>query len=213
MFPQVQSLLSLPIGTLAVLGGGYIAYRLAYTGRKSSHSQVDTIMLTLAFGMLVKLVAVAFGTTNFAYFVGVVLTVASAVIWRIKGQAFVRKWLRKLKISDHDGEPSAWASMIARSDLKGPNLLVVYLNDGSAMMCSNLRDFNDAPMGPCLFGEDGSISLYVTDYCTADKKTWKSAAAKLDGGDYLMTVIPEKQIKYVEVQRPGGTSIVAKPTS
>ena len=52
MTEGIQALLALPIDTLALLAGGYLAYRLAYIGRDKTHSTIDVLFIVTAFAFV-----------------------------------------------------------------------------------------------------------------------------------------------------------------
>lgn len=205
MQTEIQSILDLPLGTLAVLAAGYIGYRLAYAGKDGGHKQTDTAFLTLVWASIAKLCATysaVLGEIS-SYLIGFAVTVAAALLWRAMLQEIVFKLLRGLKLVDHDGFHSAWASVLGRK-LKSPRQLVVRLKSGKRLMCHDLADFADAPLGPCLLGPDGSVGLYVTDVMESADGMWDErtprSADKAHG--WSMTFIAASEISEIEIMRP-----------
>ena len=47
----LENLLQLPYQTLAILIAGYLSYRLAYTGRDTTHRTLDTLAIALVFAL------------------------------------------------------------------------------------------------------------------------------------------------------------------
>lgn len=211
---DIQSLLDLPYETLALLASGYLAYRLAYVGKDAAHSSVDVVFLTVVFAFVAKQTTVSVDllmwSTHqtpggiFASLAGMVSALISAAVWRRSLQEFVYAALRKVKVSDHDGQPNVWRSMMART-LQPPARLVVVLKNGSSLMCNQLAMFKDAPMGPCLFGQDGSVAMYVTDIRRPADQDWTEVEAldpnRPDWG-YEMSFIPADEIARIDVTRP-----------
>ncbi len=203
---DVISLLALPFSTLAALGCGYVGYRLAFTGRNGAHGAVDVVFLSLCFAAIAKAVMYPFpgGWLILGSLLSVVVVAAAACIWRVAAADLVFGRLRAWGVSDHDGARSAWASMLARR-LRSPMRLVVKLTHGGSLMCNDLRPVSQAPRGPCLFGEDGSVALYVTDMMSANDNSWTECRPcdhERPGWGYEMSFIPASQIARVDITRP-----------
>lgn len=211
---QVKLLLDLPFDVLAMLAAGYLSYRLAYIGRDVHHSPIDVTFISLIFAALTKLYAILIAQALDAaerplqaelnFLIAAVIAIASAAVWRRWGQRWTFDALRASKISDHDGQPDVWHSMLARQ-LKGPTRLVVCLKNGTDLMCEQLARFNEAPMGPCLFGSDGSIAMYVTDVRKAGAEEWEEVAPydpDFAIWGYEMSFIPASEIARIDVSRP-----------
>jgi hypothetical protein len=111
--------------------------------------------------------------------------------------------LRRLKLVDHDGFHSAWASALGRK-LQPPRQLVVRLKSGKRLMCADLADFADAPLGPCLLGPDGSVGLYVTDVMETADGTWDERKPRCGDEAYgwSMTFVAASEISEIEIMRP-----------
>lgn len=199
----IQSLLALPTQTLAVLGGGYLAYRMAYVGRNAAHQGIDLAMIVLAFGLVVQLVGTAGERIpgNLEWVMGIVVALVMAALWRSVFSGCLYSLLRAMGVSDHDGQPSAWASLLSRTDLKGATRLIVTMDHGVVHMCDPLVDFERAPMGPCILGEDGSIGMYVTHSCGADCDDWVEQTPSCESYGELMTFIPADRVRLIEIQR------------
>ena len=69
--------------------------------------------------------------------------------------------MRKLDISWSNNDISAIATII--KDSKFPvSQIAVKLDSGDWLRCDDTRKFSDAPFGPCIIGDDGSVALYLT---------------------------------------------------
>ncbi len=203
---DVASLLALPFETMASLGCGYVGYRLAFTGRNDAHSTVDVVFLSLSFAAIAKAVMLPFegGWLALGAVLAAVCVVAAASIWRGVGADFAFRHLRGFGVSDHDGTRSVWASMLSRR-LRAPMRIVVKLTNGGSLMCNDLRPFYDAPLGPCLLGEDGSVALYVTDVRKASDSDWTEVVvfdSERPEWGYEMSFVPASQIALVDITRP-----------
>lgn len=204
---QVKSFLDLPISTLSILAVGYVGYRLAYVGRDKPHKSADTVFLALVWAAIARAVSVAVFAQNpdvgpfTAYGIAAATALVLALVWRWGGQEAMFQLLRWLDLIDHDGQISAWDSLLARSKEKYSRL-VVKRKDGSAVLCDALDDFCELPMGPCLLGADGSIGLYVTDIMHVDSDEWtpkQPVDTEHPGFAYTMTFIPAHEISSVEI--------------
>lgn len=200
----VTSLLNLPFATLSALGAGYLAYRLAFVGRDGAHGAVDAVFITTVFAALAKLPSLYPSSSPVsAAIVGLIAALASAAVWRKFGATFVYEQLRRARISEHDRGRNVWESMLAR-DLPPPAQLRVKLKDGTDLMCDRLADFNDAPMGPCLLGPDGSLAFYVTATRKPGEQWTNADADTLDPHwGRAITFIPAAEIARTRIRYLG----------
>lgn len=207
---ELQALLNLPFGALAIIGSGYIGYRIAFTGKDKTHATIDVIFLTFVFAALAKfasgylrpLLATHLSQANSEIVVAVVsllVVIAAAAIWRRFGEFQIFRALRQLKVSHSDRYHTAWETITLRSGIY-PSQLIVRKKDGSSLMSEKLSDFAKAPFGPCVFGSDGSIALYVTDFKSLNGE-WESIvdAATPDWGQSI-TYIAASEISEIEVR-------------
>lgn len=200
---DIASLLTLPFDTLFVVAAGYLGFRAAYVGRGAGRSTVDTLFLSAVFGLLAKSIVLALAGTASTWlrYPGAVLVVLGvAFLWRAWLQEAVFRILRRLKINDHDGFSSVWESMLARP-LPVVSQVVVRLKSGRHVMCDNTVLYQDYPLGPFLFGEDGSVALYVTHVRTDPAEGWVEQSPVIDGWGNSMTFIRADEISDVEVRR------------
>ncbi|KGJ18696.1 hypothetical protein [Paracoccus sanguinis] len=161
-----ETFTTLPYDFLWLFATGYVAYRIAFVGRNSHHKTFDETFLVVVFATLARLISALLATLAGTYSLsGSVLatlgTLCLAIVWRRWLSCWLRKTLREAKLVDHDGHADVWRSMLAE-DLRGPTQLVVVLKSGKSYLCDDLARFNDAPLGPCLWGEDGSVAMYIT---------------------------------------------------
>lgn len=204
---DADALLNLPIGTLVPLAAGYISYRFAFVGRDAHHKQLDALMIVVVFAAIVKSVSWVLSPAkapDAGLFFGVAAAYSASLIWRKRLGPWCAKSLREAGFVDHDGQPSAWRTMLSE-DLKGPTRLVVYLKNGSALMSDDLAQFNSAPCSCCILGEDGSIGMYVTGYLAKGTKEWVDCAPhNSDAADWghELTIIPAAEVARVEITRP-----------
>lgn len=205
---EVQQLLDLPLATLAALSVGYVSYRIAFTGRDAKHGSVDIVLITFVFGFIAKSVAEAISAhaelaadrQGYAVFAGIVFALLSASVWRkwLSGLTFNR--LKAWGISGSDRHTTAWQSMVDRGE--SPQRLVVRKKDGEQLLTETLFNFNGAPLGPCILGEDGSVGMYVTHRMLAGSDEWEEREtfdpAQPDWG-YAMTYVPASEIADIRI--------------
>lgn len=58
MQTEIQSILDLPVGTIAVLAAGYIGYRIAYQGKDHGHKSVDVLFISMVFAFVARLASI-----------------------------------------------------------------------------------------------------------------------------------------------------------
>ncbi len=200
---DVQSLLALPLETIAILGSGYIGYRIAYTGLDSHHRAVDITFLSLAFGLVSKIaIGLMAGYFNHDYvtvLVALFCTILAAGFWRRWGVLAFSKLLRVTNVSFSDGSLTAWDQM-RTSTTDRPTQIIVRKTDGSAVMCDYLKTYEHLPHGPCCYGQDGSVSLYITHFRAPDGDKWDKADVKDEFYGVALTYIPASQITEIELR-------------
>lgn len=196
-----EKLLSLPWQIQLALGSGYLAYQIAYAGIRQHHSATDTIFRAFAFG-LVGTAVILWAPLKPIYLEVVAFssTLIAGVLWRWIGMEWTRKLLSMTNVSWSDDIQSAWTTITAtRTDVR-PSQIVVDLDDGRTLLCEDTRRFANAPFGPCVYGLDGSVALYVTDEMRSDG-TWieKPDVENSEHGP-LITYIPATSIRRVEIR-------------
>ncbi|MEZ5752837.1 MAG: hypothetical protein R3D60_13030 [Paracoccaceae bacterium] len=200
---DTATLLSLPFPTLFVLASGFVGYRLAYAGRAKDHKSVDVVFFTAVFGFIAKAeqAAVALIAPEWvAYLAGVLLTVCVALLWRGWLQEHLFDALRHFRLTNNDGFHGVWESLLARP--MGPvKQIVVRLKSGRHLLCDRCADFDDAPLGPGLFGEDGSVALYVTHVRDPGETEWFEMTPHQPDFGYAMTFVRADVIQDVEILR------------
>jgi hypothetical protein len=201
---EIATLLSLPFDTLFVVAVGYLGFRAAYIGRGAGNNAIDTLFLSAVFGLIAKATVVGLTTwpvsNGIAYPASILVTLSLAYAWRGFAQELVFKLLRWLRINDHDGFSNVWQSMLARP-LPVVSQVVVRLKSGRHVMCDNTVLYQDYPLGPVLFGEDGSVALYVTHVRTDPVEGWVEQSPVIDGWGNSMTFIRADEISDVSVRR------------
>lgn len=199
---EVQSLLDLPFETVLNIAAGYMAYRVAWTGRDSRHAGIDVAMITLVFAGLSQgaglLARAVLDTQNAAMQMaslaaGPVAALLVAAFWRRWGAGSMQRLLRTARISTSDRSWSAWDA-VRSDDALRPTQIILRRRDGTLLMCDSLGDYANAPSGPCVLGEDGSVALYVTAEKALSDPDWVVADPRSEGWGCLLTYVPADEI-------------------
>jgi hypothetical protein len=201
-------LLDLPPDTLVAVAAGYLAYRVAYTGKDRSHQTIDVIFATSAFAAVARSVMVLagdipeYGLQSVAvYLLALIIALFAASAWRSWGEEAVFNVLRWTGVSSSDRHSSAIESVVSRRSAN-PSQLVVRKKDGSTLMCERLADFSRAAFGPCLLAPDGSVALYVTHFKASPASPWDDVPeASKDWGPAL-TFVPASEVAELELRYP-----------
>lgn len=159
----MNDLISLPLDTLLVLGTGYLSYCIVHGGLRDNHSPMDVTFNTIVFGMFTKLALNLAGFNDQNQLIpattAVLSTIALAIIWKRYLRDLCRKFLRWSRVSHSDETPTAW-DRIRTETMQDFTQISVFTNKG-VFHCSDLSRLGKLPFGPCVFGKDGSISLYA----------------------------------------------------
>jgi hypothetical protein len=158
-----EGVLALPWQTQVILATGYAAYSLAYIGIRSQHRTIDIIFRTLLFGAVaaIFLYSPADVPDYLRVIVATIVTLGLAVVWRAVGRDVVRRRLKDLNFSHADDEQSPLERFAADREHVVTQVTAI-LDDGRELMCDDASRFRDAPLGPIILGQDGSVAFYVT---------------------------------------------------
>lgn len=200
---NIQTLLVLPLDTLAILVAGYLGYRLAYTGKDSKHSTIDTVFLSLVYALIAKAVlSLPLPVPELPKVaIAIIVALVTAALWRRWGEHWVFRLLRWAGISTSDRHVTAWDSLRMKSGFE-PRTLMLRLRDGRRLMCGDLGRFLGFEAGPCLLGSDGSVALFVTDQSDAGSSDWQAREISAEEFGTEMTYVPADQIAEIKVYIP-----------
>lgn len=207
--PSIADLYQLPFEIIWMLAIGYIGYRLTFVGRDAPHAILDRVFLIFVIGSVARWGATLIDrpwnmAPSLEAAVALIIGVSASLVWRRWGATWFYDAMYNAKLIDDDGQPDVWRSMTARK-LRPPTRLCVKLTNGNWLLCNELSAFNDAPLGPCLFGADGSVAMYVTATTGPDDADWNEAKPfdpEYSSFGYEMTFIPAKSIERIEITRP-----------
>lgn len=193
-------LIKLSFAVQLAIGGGYLAYLIAYAGIRQHHTAADAVLKSFAFGVPASaIMTYGYQSTVLTPLVAFAVTIVAGICWRGFGMRGWGALMRKARISWADDIPTAWLSVTATRTDFSPSQIAVEMTDGRLLLCEDTRLFGDAHEGPVTFGLVGDIALYVTAEQRPDG-TWdeKTDVRHADGD--LMTYIPASQIKRVEMR-------------
>lgn len=209
----MEQLISLSWQSQTVLVSGYLAYSIAHGGRKSAHRNIDEIFIVICFGSValfalsVSLEALENNCGNFmcgyVEAISALIAVSASVIAGISWRGFLRSWsatlLRKISGNEEDNLPTAWDTVIQEPgyDVSQVN---VTLRNGEVLESFAIGDFNKFPNGPCVFGSDGSVALYVTHIHPVEGDSRAVEAVSNSLGDRI-TIVPASEIEQIDIRR------------
>lgn len=221
----LENLLQLPYQTLAILVAGYLSYRLAYTGRDTTHRTLDTLAIALVFAFVAQAASAGLLILyNWKYPVpsggelplwagygasvgGIIVALLVAAGWRKFTNKALPWVLRKLRISSADRNHAAWESVIANED-SGPSSITIVKKDGAKLMSEKLADFENAPFGPAILGNDGSVAIYVTHFKDNDAEKWESNEVDYADWGPEITIIPADEIAEIRIRHSRKPSVL-----
>lgn len=199
---NIDDLANLPWQTQIAISGGFLGYRMASIGRRYNHQTIDILLFTILFSLPATITYnyLASDLGDIASAIAAVFaTIILGLAWRSIGSNLWLEIMRDMNISWEDGSPTAWMSAIERAQ-HGPTQLIVELKNGETLVSDNLSRFRNAPYGPCLWGPDGSIALYVTSRIgKSGDKVDIDHAPNVDWGE-LITFVPANQIASTQVR-------------
>jgi hypothetical protein len=198
---MTSDLLSLPLEIQIAVGGGYLAYSVAYAGLRSGHGATDMTMRSLAFGlvgMFTYIVLLPFTGTFGSGIVAVGACITAGASWRAWG---ARKWAGLIKLTrvhQDDGMISAWDAFIQSPNLKVTQAMV-RLKSGRELFCSETAEYIGGPMNGLLLGSDGGIVIAVESEEMPGGETLDRTHIKDQWGT-RMTYVPASEIEMIELR-------------
>lgn len=202
--------LNAPWTTVLTLASGYAGYFVAHVGNRDHHTAMDQVFRVIFYGfwgMFAFVMSQAkFGLGIFSASAAA-MTVAALIgaSWRQWGRLALEWILRGSRISFSDDLTNAWSAIGHVGERAKATQLVVYLTDGTALMCDDLSKFRDHPNGPCVFGGAGDILIYATASGRKDETgrlIWKERADVIDEEHGSMqTYVPAANILKVSLRR------------
>lgn len=202
---MINELLSVPMEIAVAMGCGYVGYFVAHLGRRDHHKQSDLILSTAIFGLISLLVYREVyrlhSSDILAVGASLILSGVVGAIWNGFGRNHFSSLVRKAGVTYSDDLPSAWRAI---PDAKGyyPQQLTVVMKNGSTLHCFELADFAECINGPCVFGADGDMLMYVTHVKHKNDTNFTEVddVKNEDFGDNI-TYIPKSEIEKILYRR------------
>lgn len=199
---MTDGFLTLPLEVQVALGGGYLAYAVAFAGIRKSESAAEMAFRSLAFGLAALLALRFFLANGWPTSVSVGAALCSAVFlgafWRRWGKKYTWKILRALKISGEDGMPDAWTATIQTPGLNITQL-TVHTTDGRQLQHDRAA-YKNALHDGLYLGSDGGIILVVSEEEYPDGHVEKREGIEVEDWGTRLTYIPPSQIKRVDIR-------------
>lgn len=199
-------LADLPWTTTLMFATGYAGYFVAHIGVRSHHTTADVTFGTFMFGfwglfsyfyLLSKFSISTLPASAFAMLITIIL----GIVWSCFGRRIFSAFITALPLSKMDDLPSAWAAL-SRSPHTVSYQLTVKTVDGAAYHCNSLHDYSKLPDGPCTFGGNGDLLMYVTHYKPPLKDDYIENTSLQDpewGAE--ITYIPKERIALLDILR------------
>ena len=194
------ALFNLSVAVQVSIVSGYLAYLIAYSGIRQHHTAADTVLKSFAFGLFATAI-MKWGYQHpvFTPLVALSLSLVAGICWRLFGMAAWQSVMRNSRVSWSDDIPTAWLSITATDTRYRPSQIVIDVEGGRTLMCDDTRPYADAPHGPCIFGADGGVALYVTsEYRDGEWIDQKDVRHPTQGDK--ITYIPASAVKRVEIR-------------
>lgn len=194
----IDAISSLPLETLAALAGGYLGHRLAYVGLDGSHRNVDTVFGIIVFATIGMASSALVGDLGlerpWPQIIGIAAALLAAIAWRGKVSRLMSMTLRLARISTSDPHLTAWDT-VRTNPRDGVTAVIAVLDDGSAVASDDIGRFARLPNGPCVFGADGSLALFITRFRESGSLEWTDLAVRDPGFGNVMTVLSADRIR------------------
>lgn len=184
------------------IGGGFLAYCTAYAGLRRHHTNTETFMISLAFG-LVGVLAFRLSQPPLGEAVSAVTAVLAALLagafWRVAGQPAWQRLMAWAGVHQDDGSHAAWEALIQQRRLSVTQV-AVRLKSGREMSCSRAGAFRNGPAKGLILGGDGSIVMVVEDETTSDGEAQPRTAIQDENFGTRLTYVPKSEIEFVELR-------------
>lgn len=197
---DISKWLELPIYLQATLGGGYLAYAIAYNGKRDKERTSDVLLGSVLMSLPCLIVWLGLDAWQLPVWAIVLEVVAVAlligILWRKWGMSAWYRLMHSARVSNSDDRSDVWHTITQAMDI-APTQLMVVLNSGTEYFCDDTQKFIDAPVSQYLTDKAGSVAMYVTHWRSADGDFVATESVQ-HGSGCLLTYIPASQIKLVE---------------
>ena len=196
------------LSILVSLAPGYLGFRLYLIDSDwSSVRTPDILYGSLFFAILQRSTWVP-DTFVFLFITSTLASLSAAVLWKKFGHPKFHALMYKLKVTNEDNEGDVWKSIFSNPKCSVTDI-VVYLTDGSQVMCNDLYPFfgveystyRDAGVYPFYTDRRGNISLPVTHYrATPDQEWVKNEQINLQDRGSEWTFVPAGCIVRMDIR-------------
>lgn len=201
----IKELMALPIELSVMIASGYAGYYIAHLGRREHHDKTDLFLSTAIYGFISWGVYKEVYKNHSSYILAVgaalIISMIIGAIWNGFGRSKFSSFIRWARITQSDNLKNAWQAIPDAKGYDGVQLSVV-LTNGIWLHCDDLARFKECPNGPCIFGADGDLLMYVTHtkLCAEKNFVEEKFVSNQEFGDDI-TYIPKSQIARVQYRR------------
>ena len=181
---------------------GYIAYKIAFSGKNVQHRTEEFLAIVFAFGFVASylskyLVELFDLDPNGILFllIPIAFTIVFSSFWRKFLESAYLKTMKFLNIYHDDHAVSAFRSILNAKQKW--TFINIHLKDGRKF-CTNFSELPlKLPLSNITINEDG-VALYITDIYFPDERHEKYDVKKSDTG-YVIDYIPASIIERYEI--------------
>lgn len=193
--------LALPLYVQVTLGCGYLAYVIAYAGKRADEKTLDVLLRTIAMSLpstLAWLGSEYWALPDWAKVVeALVVALLTGIIWRKWGMGLWYGLMHQYRVSNSNINKSVWQT-ITQNMQAVPRQLVVTLNSGVEYHCDDVQAFSDAVIPRYETDLEGNIAMYITHWIDNEGVVHEMPHVRAkDWGDNL-TYIKASEIKMVD---------------
>lgn len=198
---EIKDWLELPIYLQVTLGGGYLAYAIAYNGKRKEERSWDVILGTVLMslpGLVIWLWLESWAVPAWGAIVIVLMAaLVVGVAWRLWGRT---AWMLAMLhgcVSNSDDRTDVWARITQDLSIYTTQLKVT-LQSGTVYMCQDVSLFEDAPISMYSTDIEGNVVMYVTHIAAVNGDFEAVDGVQSASWGDLITYIPAAEIKLVE---------------
>lgn len=182
-----------------LLVAGVLGYLIAFSGYRREHKTIEQVAFVLVFSAPAALILAELDERSGAALAAVGVGVGFGFLWRWAAPRVRRFVEREMGMPWDDSLPGVWQRIMLSTEGELTQLTVT-LKDGTALHCAEVFEFANRPDGPCLFGFDGSVGLYVTHIAAADGD-FRDDENVTSAFGAEMTFVPVDEIARIRIRR------------
>jgi hypothetical protein len=192
--------LALPLYLQVTLGCGYLAYVIAYAGKRNEEKTLDILLGTVLLSLPSTIVWL--GSDYWALpewgkvLEALVVALLVGVAWRKWGMNAWFGLMHQYRVSNSDINKTTW-QRITQDMQAVPTQLQVVLNSGVIYMCEDVQAYSDAVIPRYRTDLEGNVALYVSCWFDEEGIRHENESVRYHGWGDELTYIPASEIKQV----------------